>query len=71
MFDLCSLFYFIRFVVLCVLRVSTAAFVPALQWVGGCRAGGASWGSGAYTREGLADVNLLAHGAQKTHTLEQ
>ena len=35
-------------------------------WEGGCRAGGASWESGMYTREGIADVNVLTHALQNS-----
>ena len=31
-------------------------------WKNGCRAGGASWGTGAYTRAGLVDVQRLKKG---------
>eukprot|EP00616_Rhizochromulina_sp_CCMP1243_P017791 CAMPEP_0118977050 /NCGR_PEP_ID=MMETSP1173-20130426/20398_1 /TAXON_ID=1034831 /ORGANISM="Rhizochromulina marina cf, Strain CCMP1243" /LENGTH=1116 /DNA_ID=CAMNT_0006927123 /DNA_START=148 /DNA_END=3498 /DNA_ORIENTATION=- len=33
-------------------------------WEGGMRAGGASWKSSAYTREGLADTSRLTHALQ-------
>ena len=33
-------------------------------WEGGCRAAGASWESKAYTREGLANTNVLTHAFQ-------
>lgn len=34
-------------------------------WEGGCRAAGASWESDSYTREGLANTNVLTHAFQK------
>lgn len=37
-------------------------------WEGGCRAGGAAWESESYTREGLANTNLLTHAFQKKAT---
>lgn len=33
-------------------------------WEGGCRAGGAAWQSDSYTREGLANTNMLTHAFQ-------
>lgn len=33
-------------------------------WEGGCRAGGASWESDSYTREGLGNTDLLTHAFQ-------
>jgi asparagine synthetase B (glutamine-hydrolysing) len=33
-------------------------------WEGGCRAAGAEWESAAYTREGLANTNMLTHAFQ-------
>ena len=37
-------------------------------WEGGCRAGGAAWESDSYTREGLANTDLLTHAFQKKST---
>jgi hypothetical protein len=37
-------------------------------WEGGCRAAGAEWESESYTREGLANTNLLTHSFQKKAT---
>lgn len=37
--------------------------VPTM-WVGGCRASGAEWRSGSYTRHGLVDVSKLTHELQ-------
>ena len=34
-------------------------------WEGGCRAAGATWESDSYTREGLANTNVLTHAFQK------
>lgn len=34
-------------------------------WEGGCRAAGASWESAAYTREGLANTDMLTHAFQQ------
>jgi hypothetical protein len=34
-------------------------------WEGGCRAAGAAWESDSYTREGLANTNVLTHAFQK------
>jgi len=51
----------------CLYRDLFQEFFPGLDrfvhvWEGGCRAGGASWKSSAYTRFGLCDVNSLKHG---------
>merc|ERR1712137_468711 len=50
----------------CLYRDLFDEFYPQLDrfvhvWEGGCRAGGASWKSSAYTRFGLCDTSSLAH----------
>lgn len=37
-------------------------------WEGGCRAAGAAWESDSYTREGLANTNVLTHAFQNKST---
>jgi asparagine synthase (glutamine-hydrolysing) len=39
-------------------------------WEGGCRAAGAAWESNSYTREGLANTNVLTHAFQKKSNLQ-